>query len=108
MDISVFCGYYPNFVDIIRIGHITRYLSYNVSHYLYSFVIVVDVIYIDPITNYLAHNVRPIFHIYSFSESDWFITYFPPRPVNIIRISWIYLYFVDIIRILWILSGLAT
>ena len=30
-----------------------------------------DIIYIDQITTYLACNVRPILHIYSFSESDW-------------------------------------
>ena len=41
---------YPNFVYIICIGHIM---------------------------SYLAHNVGPIFHIYSYSVSDWCITYFP-------------------------------
>ena len=41
---SIFGGYYPKFVHIICIGHIT---------------------------SYLARNVRPILHIYSSSVSDW-------------------------------------
>ena len=68
---------YPHFVDIIYIGHITSYLARNFCHVLYSSVLVVDIIYISPITSYLARNIRPIFHIYSYSESDWRIFYFP-------------------------------
>ena len=30
-----------------------------------------DILYIDHITSYLVRNVRTIFHIDSFSESDW-------------------------------------
>ena len=52
----MFRRYYPHFVEISR--------SYGYySHF-------VDIIYIGHITSYLALNVRPIFHIYSFSESD--------------------------------------
>ena len=50
MKISTSHGYYPHFVDII---------------------------YIDHIKSYLAPNERPIFNIFSFSESDWCITSFP-------------------------------
>ena len=87
MDISAFRGYDPPFVDIIRIGHITIYLACDVhlvlhsfvlvmdiifiGHILHIFVLVVDIIYIGRITSYLTHNVRPIFHIYSYIESDW-------------------------------------
>ena len=71
MDVSAFCGYYLHFVDNIRIGHITSDLSRNVCHGIHSFVLVVDIIYIGHITSYLARNFHPIFHIYSFSESDW-------------------------------------
>ena len=52
----MFRRYYPHFVEIsVSRGYC--------SHFM-------DIIYIDHITSYLAHNVRPIFHIYSFSESD--------------------------------------
>ena len=71
VDIIRIFGVYPHFVGIIRIGHITSYLASNICHGINSFVLVVDIIYIGHITIYLAHNVRPIFHIYSFSESDW-------------------------------------
>ena len=71
LDITAFFGYDPHFVVIILIGCITSYLARNVRHGLCSFVLVVDVIYIDHITSYLARNNRPIFYIYSFSESDW-------------------------------------
>ena len=77
MEIYTFGGYYLHFVDIIRIGHIMSYIYRNVCHGLHSFVLVVDIIYIGHITSYLSRNVRPIFHIYSFSESDWCITSFP-------------------------------
>ena len=76
VDISALCGYYPHFVDIICMGHITSYLDCNVFHGLQSFILVVDIIYIGHITINLAHNVRPIFHVYSFSESDWCINSF--------------------------------
>ena len=92
VDISAFHGYYLHFVDIIHIGHIMSYLALNVcnvlhsfvpvvdiiciGHILHSFVLVVDIIYIGHITSYLARNFHPIFEIYSFSGSDWFINYF--------------------------------
>ena len=44
VKISTSRGYYPHFVHIKYIYHITSYLS---------------------------RNIHPIFHIYSFSESDW-------------------------------------
>ena len=56
MEISMFRRYYPHFVEISTSG----------DYYPHF----VDMIYIDLITSYLARNVRPIFHIYSFSESD--------------------------------------
>ena len=31
----------------------------------------IDIIYIDHITSYITRNVHPIFHIYSFTESNW-------------------------------------
>ena len=71
VDIYSFCGYYSHFDEIIRIGHITRYLAPNVCHDLQSFVLVNAIIYIGHITSYLTFNVRPIFYIYSSSESDW-------------------------------------
>ena len=49
MDIIRISWICPNFVDIIFIGHVMRYLS---------------------------RNVRPIFRIYSSSVSDWCITSF--------------------------------
>ena len=53
----MFRRHYPHFVktSTSRVYH---------PHFL-------DIIYIDNITKYLARNVRPIFHIYSFSESEW-------------------------------------
>ena len=71
VDISAFHGYYPHFVDIIRIDHITSYLARNVHHGLSSFVLFVDIIYIGHTARYLDNNFRHIFHIYSSSESDW-------------------------------------
>ena len=77
VDIICILRIYLHFVDIIRIGHITSYLAGNIHHGLHSFVLVVNIIYIDHITSYLACYFRPIFHIYSFSESEWCITSFP-------------------------------
>ena len=77
VEIYTFGGYYLHFVDIIRIGHIMSYISRNVCHGLHSFVLVVDIIYIGHTMSYLSHNLHPIFHIYSSSESDWCITFFP-------------------------------
>ena len=71
LEISMFCRYYLHFMDIIYIDHITSYLARNACHGLHSFVLVVNVIYSDHIMRYLVHNFGPIFHIYSFSESDW-------------------------------------
>ena len=70
VDIILISWIYPHFVDIIRIRHITSYLARNACHGLHSFVLVVNVIYSDHIMRYLVHNFGPIFHIYSFSESD--------------------------------------
>ena len=53
----MFCRYYLHFVEI----------STSRGYYPHF----VDMIYIHHITSYLARNVRPIFHIYSFSDSDW-------------------------------------
>ena len=61
--ISLFCGYYPHFVDIY------------VFHGYYPHL--VDIICIGNITRYLDHNVCTIFYIYSSSVSDWCITSFP-------------------------------
>ena len=63
VEISTFLIYYPHFVKI------------STPHGYYPHFL--DIIYIDHITSYLARNVRPIFHICSFSESDWCITSFP-------------------------------
>ena len=59
--ISTFRGYYSYFVDIIRI----LWISWIYPHF-------VDNIFIGRINSYLAHNDHPIFHIYSSSVSDWF------------------------------------
>ena len=74
-------------MDIIDIDHITSYLARNVCHGLQSFFRVVDIINIDHITSYLACNVCPLFHIDSFSESEWCITYFPIFNVTFFRLS---------------------
>ena len=71
VEISTSRGYSPHFVNIIRIGHITSYLAFNVHHGLHSLVLVVDIIYIGDTVRYLACNICPIFHIYSYCESDW-------------------------------------
>ena len=77
MDILRILWTYPHSVNMICIVHILSYLAHNVSHCLHSFILVVNIIYIGHITSYLDRNVRPIFHIYSSSESYWCITYFP-------------------------------
>ena len=69
----------PIFLDIIRIGHITSYLSRNFRHGLYSFVLVVDIVYIVRAMRYLARNFCPIFRIYSSSESDWYMCTSSPQ-----------------------------
>ena len=58
-------------MGIIQIDPITSYLARNVHHGLHNFVLVVDIIYIGHNMSYLARNDRPIFHIYSSSDSDW-------------------------------------
>ena len=71
MDIYKFRGYYPHFVDNIRIGHILRYLDIHACHGLSSFVLDMDIIYIGHIVSYLTFNVCPIFPVYLSSERDW-------------------------------------
>ena len=76
VDIFVLRGYYPHFV---KISMFRRYYPHFVEistpcGYYPHFV---DIIYIDHIKIYLAPNDRPIFNMYSFSESDWCITSFP-------------------------------
>ena len=87
--IFTFCGYYSHFVDIYVLrGYYPHFVEISMFYQYYPHLVeistsrgyypyYVDMIYIDHITIYLARNVRPIFHIYSFSESDWCITYFP-------------------------------
>ena len=58
--ISILCGYYLHFVDIIHI----LWILWIYPHFM-------DIICIGHITSYLARNVCPIFHIYSSSVSDW-------------------------------------
>ena len=82
MEISTFHGYYLHFVDVYVLGVNYPYfveISMFRRYYLHFVEIstsreyyphFVDIIYIDHITSYLARNVCPIFHIYSFSESD--------------------------------------
>ena len=89
VEISTFRGYYPHFVDIYVLrGYYPHFLEISMFRRYYPHFVeistscgyyphFVDIIYIDHITSYLARNVCPIFHIYSFSESDWCITYFP-------------------------------
>ena len=58
--IFMFCGYYPHFMDIIRILWISWiYLNF------------VDIICIGHIKIYLDNNYHPILRIYSSSVSDW-------------------------------------
>ena len=76
MDIYVLRGYYPHFVEISMIRNYYPHLV-EISTSLGYYPHFVDIIYIDHIKSYLAHNVSPIFHIYSFSESDWCTTSFP-------------------------------
>ena len=87
VDIICILWMYPNFVDNIRIGHITSYLAQNVCHVLHSsvmvvdiicigrslhsFVVIVDIICICHIMSYLDCNIHPIFHIYSSSVIYW-------------------------------------
>ena len=83
----MFRGYYPHFVDIYVLrGHYPHFVEISMfQRYYPHFVEIstscgyyphfVDIIYIDHITSYLTLNVRPIFHIYSFNESDWYIPY---------------------------------
>ena len=79
MNIIRILGIYPHFMDIIRIGQIVSYLALNVHHVLHSFVLVVDIICIGHIIHsfvlvvdiicighiksYLSRNFCPIFHI---------------------------------------------
>ena len=89
-QITLFCsglGYYPHFVNIIRIGHIIRHLARNfrhvlqsfvlvvdiicIGHIIHSFVLVVDIICIGHITSYLDRNTCPILHIYSSIVNAW-------------------------------------
>ena len=72
VDIYVLCGYYWHFVEISMFRRYYRHIveiSTSRGYYRYF----VDIICIDHIMSYLARNVRPIFHIYSFSESDWYM-----------------------------------
>ena len=82
LKISTFRGYYPHFVDIYVLrGYYPHFVEISMFRRYYPHFVeistpcgyyphFVDIIYTDQITIYLAHNVRPIFHIYSFSESD--------------------------------------
>ena len=70
VEISMFRRYYPHFVDISTSrGYYPHFVDISTFRWYYPHF--VDIIYIDHITSYLARNVRPIFHIYSFSESEW-------------------------------------
>ena len=73
VDIYVLRGYYLHFVEIsmFRIYYL-HFVEISTSRGYYSHFL--DIIYIDHIMSYLSHNVCPIFHIYSFSESDWCIS----------------------------------
>ena len=75
MRISIFRRCYPYFVEIsTSLGYYPHYVEiYAFCGYFLHFF---DIIYIYHITIYLACNWCPIFHIYSFSESDWCITSF--------------------------------
>ena len=89
MEISTFCGYYLHFMEVSKFrGYYLHFLGiYVLRGYYPHFVEIstscgyyphfVDIIYIDHINSYLARNLHHIFHIYSFSESDWCINYFP-------------------------------
>ena len=73
--IYILRGYYPHFVEISMFRrYYSHFVEISTSRGYYPHF--VDIIYIDHNMSYLAHNVRPIFHIYSFSETDWYITYF--------------------------------
>ena len=73
------CGYYPHFVDTIRIFLISTFRGYY-PHFvdIYAFCgyypHLVDIICISHITSYLACNVRFIFQIHSSSVRNWCIT----------------------------------
>ena len=70
VDIYVLRRYYPNFVEISMFRrYYPHFVEMSTSRGYYPHF--EDIIYIDHIISYLAYNVRPIFHIYSFSESDW-------------------------------------
>ena len=83
VEISTFCGYYPHFVGIYVLrGYYPHFVEKSMSRRSYTHFVeistscgyyphFVDIIYIYHITSYLARNAPPIFHIYSFSESDW-------------------------------------
>ena len=105
VEISRFHGYYPHFVDIyvlhgyyphfVEVSMFRRYyphfvkISTSREYYLHF----VDMIYIDHITSYLARNIRPLSYIYSFSESDWCINYFPVCNLTIFSVSLIFALF---------------
>ena len=78
-------GYFPHFVDIIRISWISTFRGYNfhsmdvirISWILWIYPRLVDIVCIVCINIYLYCNFCLIFHIYSSIVSEWCITYFP-------------------------------
>ena len=75
VDLYVLRGYYPHFVEISMFRrYYPCFVKISTSRGYYPHF--VHIKYIYHITSYLSRNIHPIFHIYSFSESDWCITSF--------------------------------
>ena len=72
------CGYYPYFVNIIRILWISKFRGYylhfvDISAFRGYYPHIMDFICIVHIMSYLACNVCPVFNIYLSSVCEWCI-----------------------------------